>query len=103
MAATKKKPSLDSPFTRTTSPTPLAQGANEIEVPEEGRTVPTSVGLKQSEIDLLDEIANRHEIARNAVMRYAVRLFLKDYLNGRIALAEDVETPPVPKKKLNMP
>ncbi len=103
MAAAKKKPALESPFTRTDPPTPPVNPANEIEVPEDGRTVPTSVGLKQSEIDLLDEIAERHEIARNAVMRYAVRLFLKDYLNGRISLAEDVEVPPPPKKKLNMP
>ena len=98
----KKKPQLDSPFARTT-PLPHSETANDVEIPAEGRTVPTSVGLKESEVELLDRIAEDYGIARNAVMRWALRWFLSEHQNGRVSLASDVETPETPKNKLNMP
>lgn len=82
---------------------PTAGQADEVEIPAEGRTVPTSVGLKESEVELLNNIAADYGIARNAVMRWALRWFLQEHEAGRISLASDVEEPPPPKRKLNMP
>ena len=75
-----------------------------VEVPATGRTVTTGVGLKESELALIDQIVDKsdREIARNAVLRYAVRYFLKAYLSGQVDPLKDVETPK-PKKKLRMP
>lgn len=69
-------------------------------VPAEGKTVSISVGMKESEVALLDEVAARHEVARNAVMRFGLRHFLNDYLAGDVELP--IETPPV-KRRLKMP
>ena len=99
----KKKPKLDSPFVRTTPPNYEERTAEEVFIPAEGKTVPTSVGLKESEVELLDAVANDYGIARNAVMRWALRWFLSEHENGRISLSSDVETPPPPKNRLNMP
>lgn len=83
-----------------TEPGPAAGG--EDDVPATGRTMPTAVGLKESEIELLDQVAAKHGIARNAVMRWALRWFLKEYLHGRVPLAEAVKKPD-PKNVLEMP
>lgn len=78
--------------------------ASEAEVPATGRTITTGVGLKESELALIDQIVDKsdREIARNAILRYAVRYFLKAYLSGQVDPLKDVETPK-PKKKLRMP
>ena len=61
----------------------------------------TSCGLNQGEVDALDRIAGAEGFTRNALMRYAVRRFLVDYLEGKIELKAE---PPEPtKKKLRMP
>ncbi len=72
------------------------------EIPAEGRTLSIGVGLKESEVQMLDTIAKQLGIARNGLMRYGLRYFLKEYAAGRIDLLSDVETPQ-PKKRLNMP
>lgn len=78
--------------------------STEVEVPATGRTVTTGVGLKESELALIDQIVDKsdREIARNAILRYAVRYFLKAYLSGQVDPLKDVEVPK-PKKKLRMP
>ncbi|MFQ5407252.1 MAG: ribbon-helix-helix protein, CopG family [Anaerolineales bacterium] len=77
-----------------------AQGGDE--VPATGRTMSVGVGLKESELHLLDRIAQELEVSRNALMRYALRYFLKAYRGGKIDPATDVETPAA-KKRLKMP
>lgn len=74
-----------------------------VEVPAEGPTKNMSVGLKQSEAEIVATIADEFDISVNAIMRYSVRYFLRDYLNGRVDLEADIRKPPPPKNKLEMP
>ena len=71
-------------------------------VPATGRTVSVGVGLKEGEVAMLDAIAANLGVSRNALMRYAIRHFLTQYVTGEINPAEDVEAPE-PKKRLKMP
>jgi hypothetical protein len=71
-------------------------------VPATGRTISVGVGLKESEVDMLDEIAGTLDVSRNALMRYALRHFLTQYVTGEINPAEDVEAPET-KNRLKMP
>lgn len=68
---------------------------DQVEIPATGRTLPTSVGLKESEIDLLDQLSLELKIHRNQLMRYALRYFLKLYLAGAVDLSGKVEEKPV--------
>jgi len=102
MAKRQTHAKIDSPFAKTEpGPTPGAGGASE-DIPATGRTLPTAVGLKESEIELLDDIAADLGIARNAVMRWALRWFLKEYRAGRVPMAKSVKTPE-PKNVIEMP
>ena len=71
-------------------------------VPATGRTISVGVGLKEGEVAMLDEIVDQLDVTRNALMRYAIRYFLTQYIAGEINLADDVEAPE-PKKRLKMP
>lgn len=66
------------------------------------RTVSIGVGLKESERDTLDSIAATHGIARNALIRFAVRRLLADYDAGAVDLADYIEQPER-SKRLRMP
>ena len=59
------------------------------------------VGLKESEVQLLDHIAAELNIARNALLRFGVRYFLSRYSAGDIDLTAHMETP-TPKNRLKM-
>ena len=72
------------------------------ELPATGNTRPIGIGLKQSEIDALDQIATESGIARNSLGRYAIREFIKAYRRGEIDLSGRIETPPPSKKRLRM-
>jgi metal-responsive CopG/Arc/MetJ family transcriptional regulator len=68
---------------------------------EEGNIKQSGVGLRAGEIKALDAIgAELGGVARNALIRYAVRLLIHEYRAGRLDLAGDVEAPPPPKKRL---
>ena len=95
----KRKADLNQIFKSTE---PGGKAAAEDAVPAKGRTVSVGVGLKESEVDMLDEIADTLGVSRNALMRYALRHFLTQYVTGEINPAEDVEAPE-PKKRLKMP
>jgi hypothetical protein len=69
---------------------------------DEGNIRPVGVGLTVGEVKALDEIAGELGIARNALLRYAVRDFIKRCRSGEVNLADKVKDPPAPKKKLNM-
>lgn len=87
-----KKPNIADMFAPTEkleepSPAPsVGPGtpASSIDIPAEGRTMATGVGLKESELELLDRIAEQLGVARNGLIRYAVRYFLKAYLAGDV-------------------
>ena len=79
------------------------EGAAEVEVPAEGKSSSISVGLRASEIDLLNQVAERYQVSRNALLRLAARRFLEDVLNGRIDLETMIEAPPPPKRRLVLP
>lgn len=50
---------------------------NAVELDEQGYIRQTGVGLRESELEALDEIANKLGIGRNSVIRYAVRVLLQ--------------------------
>ena len=61
------------------------------ELPATGRIMSTGVGLKESEIEALNDIAKHTGIARNSLMRFAVRYFIKRYNRGEIDVMNYVE------------
>ena len=79
------------------------EGAAAVEVPAEGKASSISVGLRASELDLLNQIADRYQVSRNALLRLAARRFLEDVLNNRIDLEKMIEEPPPPKRRLVLP
>ncbi len=97
--AKKPRPSIADMFTSTEKleePSPALQvdpdkRPDEIEIPAEGRTLPVGVGLKESELELLDRIADEQDVARNGLIRFAVRYFLKAYLAGDVQLETQKE------------
>lgn len=94
----KRQTNLDSIFKKTeastASPTPG--------VPAKGRTLSVGVGLKESEVALLDEIAKELDVTRNALMRYGLRYFLSQLQAGKLDMTKDVQEPEM-KKRLKMP
>ena len=99
----REKPELGNIFKRTE---PAASGDNaesqtRQEIPASGRTMSVGVGLKESEVALMDHIATEFSIARNALLRFAVRRFLEQYMAGEIDLDAYMEKPK-PKNKLRM-
>lgn len=97
----KRQPDLSGLFRSTESPEP-GQGQPPAEAPEErriDRTLPVGVGLKQSEIARLDAIGAELGVARNALLRWAVAYFLREYDAGRLELTVDREE----KRRVRMP
>lgn len=76
-----------------------------VEVPATGFVRPVSVGLRESEIELLAKLANDLNVARNSLLRFAIRRFLADVLAGRLDLSAYVEAPPPepPRGKMKIP
>ncbi|HHX45648.1 MAG TPA: hypothetical protein GX714_16955 [Chloroflexi bacterium] len=74
----------DSLFRRTEEDAPERGAArgSAAAVPATGRTLSVGVGLKESEVDMLDAIAGDLGIARNALLRYLVRYGLAQYRAG---------------------
>ena len=95
----KRKADLNNIFKSTE---PGSKTTAEDAVPATGRTVSVGVGLKESEVAMLDQIVEDLDVTRNSLMRYAIRYFLNKYIAEEINLADDVEAPE-PKKRLTMP
>lgn len=74
---------------------------------DSGRISAVGVGLTVGEIAALDDIGNRHDLARNALIRYAARRFILDWRSGKVQLTGITEDKPrpirQPKKRLQMP
>lgn len=62
-----------------------------------GKLKTVSVGLKEGEIEALDQIAGDQKIARNSLMRYIIRRFLVDYQEGRVTVEIEEKTTRSPK------
>jgi len=93
----KKQPDLSGLFrpTETAEAPDLAERSG----PALDRTLPVGVGLKQSEIARLDAIGAELGVARNALLRWAVAYFLREYDAGRLELTVDREE----KRRVRMP
>lgn len=63
------------------------------------RTLPVGVGLKGSEVGQLDDIARELGIARNALMRFALRYFIAQYRAGAVTVPVEREE----KRRVRMP
>jgi hypothetical protein len=70
-----------------------------------GRIVSAGVGLKQGEVNAFDALAGElgEGITRNALMRLALRWWLRQVREGRIDLNQFVVEPPKPKKRIVIP
>lgn len=98
-----EKPKLDI-FSKTTTETDQVSKPVDLSDLEDGIIRQTGVGLRTGEIEALDAIgSDLGGVSRNALIRYGVRLLIREYRAGRLNLEGDVETPPIPKKRLRMP
>ena len=95
-----KKRGVDELFS-STEPKETKSGWGVVKIPAEGRTLPVGVGLKESEVAMLDDIASELGVARNALLRWAVRYFLLQYKRGAIDMTQYVHKET--KSKIDMP
>ena len=58
----------------------------EKEEPKKDLIMPTSFGLLRSERAELDRIAKENNLARNAMGRWAIQYFIKQYSAGKVKL-----------------
>lgn len=70
---------------------------------DEGNIRATGIGLRAGELRALDDMAARLGIARNALLRFAVRWFIVQYRTGKVDPGQYLEEPPPPKKTLRLP
>lgn len=71
----------------------------DVEIPAKGYTRSISVGMKESEIEVLECIADENGVARTAVMRFFLRDAMRRYLADELSLPVQEET----KRTLDMP
>ena len=76
----------DSIDERSVVKTRSGEQAQEELVPAQGYTRPVSVGLKESELDMLNEAASNLGVARNAVMHYLIRDGLARLKTGQLEI-----------------
>jgi hypothetical protein len=95
-----KKAELANPFAKTTtsdiSPTTVS-GAIDYSDLDNGRLTPLSAGMREGEIAALQMIANEMGASRNAVIRGALRSFIKMYREKQITKADLFATKTVTK------
>ncbi len=102
----KKPTGLENLFRKTEPDTGDQVDLKRLDV---GRIQATGVGLRAGELDALTEIGEAlgeelgtEPVARNAIMREAIRAFLEAYLSGDLTvadLAERFERPAKPKAR----
>jgi hypothetical protein len=79
------------------------EGAPAVEVPAEGKTTSISVGLRATELELLEKIADEYQVTKNALLRLAARRLIEDVLSGRLDLEGMIEEPPPPRRRIKLP
>ena len=93
-----KKTDLTNPFAKTISePVTPTIDNSDLDI---GNIKPLSAGVKQGEIDALQTIANEMEIARNALIRAAIRYFIKSYREGKVTKTSLFDTQTITKVTL---
>jgi hypothetical protein len=73
---------------------------------DEGRITANGVGLRYGEIVALDQIAQRFDLARNALIRLAVRRLILAWRSGDLDIDSMAEVKPPakqPHRRLRMP
>lgn len=70
---------------------------------DEGPIKPIGVGVREGEVLALDKIAEHYGVARNAILRFAVRFFIQEFRAGNIDISQYIYTPPTPSKKIKFP
>lgn len=88
-------------FTRT-GPGPEPEPMDNSDL-DQGNIKPLGVGVREGEIAALDGIAKNYGVARNAILRFAVRYFIQQYRAGQVDLSQFIYTPPTPSKKIKFP
>ena len=71
-------------------------------VPAEGKAMPTSVSLRQDEVDMLKVVAERYGVKPHALIRFCVRYTLASVASGQLDLAPYLESVPEVRNKLKM-
>ena len=69
---------------------------------DSGLVRPIGVGLREGEMKALDSIADKYTTSRGSLIRIAIRLFLRDYFNGKIDLSGYMTEPLPPKRKADL-
>ncbi len=70
---------------------------------DEGNIKAMGVGLRGGEVAALDAMAGELGIARNQLLRFAIRWFILQVRSGAVDLQRFIEEPPPPKKNLRLP
>lgn len=95
----RKSPDLSGYFQPTERQAEGQPSERQAPAPDVDRTLPVGVGLKQSEVRELDAIAAELGIARNALMRYGLAYFLREYRAGNIDVTIEREE----RRRVRMP
>lgn len=93
-----RKPTLNNPLAKTSKGEPV--DAADLDA---GNIRTTGVGLRDGELQAVDNLAERLGVARNALLRFAIRWFILETRAGNVELDQFVEIPPEPKRRLKMP
>lgn len=96
----KRKTSID--MSMFTSGKPV-QAEEAEQVPAEGPNKVISISLRESEIDLLEALADQYSVSRHSLMRFGLRWFLAEVAAGRLDLDSYTEEVPTPKRRLKIP
>ena len=67
--------------------------AHSVDVEEDGYIRNTGVGLRESEIEIVDRYAEQIGMGRNAIIREAVRLLIQQVESGLITLTSEAVAP----------
>jgi hypothetical protein len=59
-------------------------------------------GLRKGKLRALDRIADELGVGRNNLMRFLVHWAIEQYRAGNVNIAQHIEEPPPPKKKIHI-
>lgn len=88
----------ENPFRKTSGGQPQAEPGKNADL-DEGRIVSAGVGVTSGELAALDQLAAKHEVSRNALMRLAVRLFIEGVRAGQVNPDDYFIEPEKPRKR----
>ena len=101
MAKTKVKEIMPDIFSPSSAPRVKAAADNSDL--NDGKIGPVSAGLMTGEKTALKDIAARHDLTLNALMRWALRQFIIDVRSGKIDIQAALAEPKPEKKRLKLP